>query len=98
MSPMDTNSKQSLSNNFAHEVGNGIGKNNGYQLAIEAIQETCKQYKVKFDIKISGGKSGYVSKYQCQWRITVLSKTFTSSDFVIASAEAIRFIINAFKP
>lgn len=75
-------------------LGTGNDEKNGYQLAIEAIDECVRNYRVTFEIRRQRHNKS-VSQYAGQWWITVLGTTFRNKDFVQAAQDAVTFVYNA---
>lgn len=69
---------------------------NPYQMAIEAIDECVREYKVTFEIRrVAHNKS--VGPLHGQWRIKVMGKHFCDKDFVKAAHKAVSLVFNAHK-
>lgn len=71
-------------------------ESNPYQMAIEAIDECVREYKVTFEIRrVAFNKT--VGSLSGQWRIRVMGKYFNDKDFVKAAHEAVTLVYNAHK-
>lgn len=71
-------------------------ENNPYQMAIHAIDECVRVYKVTFEIRrVAHNKT--VGPLSGQWRIKAMGKNFSDKDFIKAAHKAVSFVYNAHK-
>lgn len=65
-----------------------------HKMAIEAIEGTTKLHMVRFIIK--GPSYSYrATRYSKKWQVSVMGKTFSNEDFILACGEAVRFVVEA---
>ncbi len=69
-------------------------KPNEYQLAIEAIRESSKLHKVRYQIAFFGPIKT-VGKNSDKWRVSVMGKHFIKKEFTVAVREAILMVLSA---